>query len=71
MCSKTDRDIGWSELDFLVRTYQIFMEQNLGLPSCPYCKIEPQQILTTEDVCTEHRMHIIFKPCWHVIGYVA
>lgn len=69
MCNKTDSDIGWNTIRWFIQDYRILNEKDLGLPNCLFCGVEPREVWTTEDMMCEHRMHIGFKPCGHVVGY--
>jgi hypothetical protein len=67
MCDKTDRDIDQNELTLFRMDYEILNSNDLGLPNCVYCGKEPHTISTQEAWC-EHRLHILFESCGHVVG---
>lgn len=68
MCNKTDSDISYNQFQFFRADYEILRDKELGLPNCLYCGEEPIEVWTTEEICDEHRVHIGFKSCGHVVG---
>lgn len=71
MCDKTNSDIDWNRFQFFQQDYSILHQKELGLPNCLHCGEEPIDITISDAYYCEHRAHIYFRFCYHVVGLVV
>lgn len=71
MYSKVDSDIGYHQFRFFQQDYEILSKNYLGLPNCLHCGHEPIEMLSYDEWCDTHLVHIRFQSCGHLVGIRA